>query len=158
MEDVPGVPRTSLQGGLRFRPPGPMAVSLEGRVSREADDRQFVATGELPDSVYRLFGHVDRREGSLTFRVDLALTPRMSVELYAQPFVSAGRYSAVRLVADPQAPDASAVRNKIAELKVSMAQARRAPRPRTLPPSETKSSSRESPKRKSGAAGMLGSP
>ncbi|HLB35277.1 MAG TPA: DUF5916 domain-containing protein [Gemmatimonadales bacterium] len=103
VEDVTGVTRTSLQGGLRFRPPGPMAVSLEGRVSREADDRQFVATGELPDSVYRLFGHVDRREGSLTFRVDLALTPRMSVELYAQPFVSAGRYSALRLVADPKA-------------------------------------------------------
>ena len=103
VEDVTGVTRTSLQGGLRFRPPGPMAVSLEGRVSRESDDRQFVATGELPDSVYRLFGRVDRREASLTFRVDLALTPRMSVEVYAQPFVSAGRYSALRFVADPKA-------------------------------------------------------
>src|SRR3989304_4448991 len=88
----PGLPR-AVGGGVRGG----------GAARGGAAPRQFVATGELPDSVYRLFGHVDRREGSLTFRVDLALTPRMSVELYAQPFVSAGRYSALRLVADPKA-------------------------------------------------------
>ncbi|MBI2403047.1 MAG: hypothetical protein HYV20_10015, partial [Gemmatimonadetes bacterium] len=104
VEDETGVTRTSVQGGLRFRPPGSISMSLEGRVQRETDDRQFVATGEFPDSIYRVFGRVDRREASLTLRVDMALTPRMSVELYAQPFVSAGRYSALRLVADPKAP------------------------------------------------------
>jgi len=103
VEDVTGVARTSLQGGIRFRPPGPLAFSLEGRLSREADDRQFVARGVAGDSVYRVFGRVDRREASLTLRLDLALTPRLSLELYGQPFVSAGRYSAFRLVADPQA-------------------------------------------------------
>ena len=103
VEDVTGVTRASVQGGLRFRPPGSISVSLEGRVSRDADDRQFVAREEVADSVYRVFSRVDRREASLTFRVDLALTPRLSLELYAQPFVSAGQYSALRLVADPKA-------------------------------------------------------
>ncbi len=103
VEDGTGATRTSLNGGLRFRPPGPMAVSLEGRVSHDIDDRQFVASEELPDSTYYLFGRVDRREGSLTLRVDLALTPRLSLEVYAQPFISAGRYSALRLAADPHA-------------------------------------------------------
>lgn len=103
VEDLTGARRTSLSGGLRFRPPGPVAMSLEGRWAHDVDDRQYVTTGELPDSTYYLLGHVDRREGSLTLRVDLALTPRLSLELYAQPFVSAGRYSALRLVADPKA-------------------------------------------------------
>lgn len=103
VEDVTGVTRANLFGGLRFRPPGPIAVSLEGRFSRETEDRQFVAGEDVADSTYRVFGRVARREASLTLRVDLALTPRLSVELYAQPFVSAGRYSALRLAADPKA-------------------------------------------------------
>lgn len=103
VEDVTRATRTSLQGGLRFRPPGPVALSLEGRASRDTDDRQFVARKEIADSMYSVFGRVDRREASLTLRVDLALTPRLSLELYAQPFVSAGRYTALRLAADPKA-------------------------------------------------------
>jgi hypothetical protein len=55
------------------------------------------------DSIYYLLGHIDRREASVTLRAGLALTPRLSLELYAQPFVSTGRYTGLKLVANPRA-------------------------------------------------------
>lgn len=103
VEDVSGATRQSVSGGVRFRPPGPLAFSLEGRLSHDVDDRQFVTRASVADSTYYVLGRVDRREGSLTARLDFALTPRMSLEIYAQPFVSAGHYSALRLVRDPRA-------------------------------------------------------
>jgi hypothetical protein len=103
VEDVSGATRQSVSGGVRFRPPGPLALSLEGRLSHDVDDRQFITRASLGDSTYYVLGRVDRREGSLTARLDFALTPRMSLEMYAQPFVSAGRYTQLRLVRDPRA-------------------------------------------------------
>jgi hypothetical protein len=80
-----------------------VAFSLEGRLSRELNDRQFVTRASAGDSTYYVLGRVDRREASLTARLDFALTPRMSLEVYAQPLVSAGRYTGLRLVRDPRA-------------------------------------------------------
>ncbi|HET7038452.1 MAG TPA: DUF5916 domain-containing protein, partial [Gemmatimonadales bacterium] len=44
-----------------------------------------------------------RRTASLTWRVDYTATPDLTVQLYAQPFVSKGTYSDVRELADPRA-------------------------------------------------------
>lgn len=107
-EDESGTVRRGVNGGIRFRPPGSIAFSIEGRLLRETDDRQYVARRTVADSNHYVMGRVDRREASLTFRLDLALTPRLSLELYAQPLVSSGRYDPLRLVADPKAPSYSA--------------------------------------------------
>jgi hypothetical protein len=40
---------------------------------------------------------------SLTVRADVAVTPRLSIEFYGQPFVSAGRYESLSLAATPRA-------------------------------------------------------
>ncbi|GIW53336.1 MAG: hypothetical protein KatS3mg081_2691 [Gemmatimonadales bacterium] len=107
-EDESGAVRRNLNAGIRFRPPGSVAFSIEGRLTHDVDDRQFIARRTVGDSTYYVLGRIDRREASLTFGLDLALTPRLSLELYAQPFVSAGRYGPLRLVADPKAPSYAA--------------------------------------------------
>lgn len=107
-EEESGAVRRNLNGGIRFRPPGSVAFSIEGRFSHDIDDRQYIARRRVADSTYYVVGRIDRREGSLTFRLDLALTPRLSLELYAQPFVSQGSYGPLRLVADPRAPSYAA--------------------------------------------------
>ena len=78
---------------------------MEGRASRPESDRQYLAQEPVADSTYYVLGELDRRAVSLTMRADLALTPRLSLEFYAQPFVSAGRYDTIKLAADPKAPD-----------------------------------------------------
>jgi hypothetical protein len=104
-EDVSGAERWGVSVGMRWRPPGRFSLSVEGRASRAESDRQYLAQEPVADSTYYVLGELDRREISLTMRADLALTPRLSLEFYAQPFVSAGRYDRIKLAADPKAPD-----------------------------------------------------
>ena len=46
---------------------------------------------------------MDQTTVGATYRVDYAFTPTLSLQLYAQPFVSAGEYREFKQVADPRA-------------------------------------------------------
>jgi hypothetical protein len=104
-EDASGAERWGVSAGLRWRPPGRFSLSVEGRMSLGDTDRQYLTQETVADSTYYVLGELDRREISLTLRADLALTPRLSFEFYAQPFVSAGRYDVLKLATDPKAPN-----------------------------------------------------
>jgi hypothetical protein len=80
-------------------------MELEGRGSWNIEDRQYLTQEAVADSTYYVLAGLDRREISLTLRADLALTPRLSIEVYAQPFLSAGRYDGFKFAADPKAPE-----------------------------------------------------
>ncbi len=102
-EDASGAEQWGTSVGFRWRPPGRFSLSVEGRASWGDNDRQYLTQETVSDSTYYVLGELDRREISLTTRADLALTPRLSLEFYAQPFVSAGRYDVLKLAADPRA-------------------------------------------------------
>lgn len=103
VEDVSGA--RSWSGGARvgFRPPGRFTLTLEGRGGWTTSDRQYVTLRTVGDSTYYMLGRLGRRELSLTVRADVAITPKLSLELYAQPFLSAGHYEQLRVAADPGA-------------------------------------------------------
>ncbi len=104
-EEESGADRWGVGGGIRWRPPGSFSVSAEARVSWGANDRQYITqrTPDDADSTYYVLGELDRKEVSLELRADLAITPRLSLELYAEPFASAGKYDVIKLAADPRA-------------------------------------------------------
>ncbi|MFQ6045758.1 MAG: DUF5916 domain-containing protein [Gemmatimonadales bacterium] len=103
VEDMSGARSWTGGGRIGFRPPGRFTLTLEGRGGWTTSDRQYVTRRTVSDSTYYLLGHLERRELSLTVRADVAITPRLSLELYAQPFLSAGHYEELRVAADPRA-------------------------------------------------------
>ncbi|MFQ5535854.1 MAG: DUF5916 domain-containing protein [Gemmatimonadota bacterium] len=90
--------------GLRIRPSGRTSFSLGGFVNRNVDDRQWVGALGSGDDAHYLFGRIDQTTVGLTLRADYAFTPTLSLQLYAQPFVSAGAYREYKVVTDPRAP------------------------------------------------------
>jgi hypothetical protein len=65
-------------------------------------DDQWVQRVEARQSHY-VFGHMDQKTLGLTGRMDLTFLPDLTLQLYAQPFVSAGKYTDFKQVADPRA-------------------------------------------------------
>jgi hypothetical protein len=64
---------------------------------------QLVAgPGVAPPDTY-LVGRLRQRTASLSLQADLAISPRLIVQLYAQPFATIGRYSRYARLADPRA-------------------------------------------------------
>ena len=103
IEDVSEAKTTSVDGSINMRPPGSFSASVRGRLNLSTADRQYLTRTTVGDSLYYLFGRIDRQELSATIRLDVALTSRMSFELYAEPFLSAGSYESFRFVNDPKA-------------------------------------------------------
>lgn len=87
-----------------FRPVPSLMVTTGIRFGRNVTDTQWV--GHVTDSAsHYVFGHLEQTTVALTGRFNYTLTPNLSLQLYAQPFVSAGDYRQFRQIADARAAD-----------------------------------------------------
>ena len=62
-----------------------------------------MSTESLGTNDYYVFGELDQTTASLTMRMSYTFTPNLSLELYAEPFISAGDFSNLKEVANPRA-------------------------------------------------------
>ncbi len=75
---------------VRLRPVSSLTFSAAPSLERSLDGLQYV-NGDDPNRI--VLGRLVRTTGSLTLRVNWAMTPDLSLESYAMPYVSAGTYS-----------------------------------------------------------------
>ncbi|HEX2211769.1 MAG TPA: DUF5916 domain-containing protein, partial [Longimicrobium sp.] len=91
---------------LNVRPNSRVQFSVGPRLNYTRDPWIFVAEGREADGTpHYVFGDIRNRSLSLSTRLNYAFTPRLTLELYAQPFVAAGEYSEFREVVDGHAPE-----------------------------------------------------
>jgi hypothetical protein len=92
---------------VRVRPSSRVNVELGTRYQRNQDNTQWLANvGTVgADTTHYLFGYLAQDLLSFTGRVDVTLRPTVSFQMYVEPFVTAGRFTNVRELADPRAAD-----------------------------------------------------
>ncbi len=96
----------NLSPSVRWRPTSAATVSVGGFWNRNLDDREWVGRVAHDDgSADYVLGRLDQTTVGLTGRLDMAFTPNVSLQLYAQPFVSSGSYGAFKVVTDPRADE-----------------------------------------------------
>ncbi len=96
--------RTYVNPTVQLRVSTRTTPSLGVNYSRNEDNTQFF--GNFADSVgvtHYTFAHLDQTTIGLTFRVDYTASPTLTLQVYANPFVSKGTYSDVREAARPRA-------------------------------------------------------
>ena len=82
-----------LSPNVTFRPASFLSISGGVDWSHNVNDYQWIEN--TVDGHY-VFGHLDQTTVGLTTRVNYTITPTLTVQIYAQPFVSAGNYSAFK--------------------------------------------------------------
>ncbi|MEX0980267.1 MAG: DUF5916 domain-containing protein, partial [Gemmatimonadota bacterium] len=90
---------------LRWRPSGRANLRVGPFISRNSNDRQWVTRIDTDDDAHFLFGRLDQTTFGLTARADYTFTPNLSLQVYAQPFMSSGEYTDFKQVADPRAAE-----------------------------------------------------
>jgi len=96
--------RISVGPGVTIQPTDAAQLSLRPRMTWNRDVSQYVTTADGADGgTHYLFGRLEQRTASLTTRLDYTFSPDLSLQLYAQPFISAGDYSGFGEVRDPKA-------------------------------------------------------
>jgi hypothetical protein len=83
------------------RPVPAIMFSLTAQINPSHQDSQWV-NNVTDTATHYVFAHIDQTTVNLTGRFNYTITPNLSLQLYAQPFISAGSYGAFKEVADPR--------------------------------------------------------
>ncbi|HKP76135.1 MAG TPA: DUF5916 domain-containing protein, partial [Longimicrobiaceae bacterium] len=87
-----------------LRPSSRLRLTVGPDYSKSRDPWSYVAQPtDAGGGTHYVFANIDQTTVSLTTRLDYAFTPRLTMELYAQPFVATGRYGAFEEVVAPRA-------------------------------------------------------
>ncbi|NOT09793.1 MAG: carbohydrate binding family 9 domain-containing protein [Gemmatimonadales bacterium] len=96
----------SVSPNLQFRVSSRMNASLGMSFSKNTDDRQWYDNITDQNNVtHYTFAHLEQRTTSMSLRLNYTASPELTLQAYAEPFVSKGRYSNLRELANGRAPD-----------------------------------------------------
>jgi hypothetical protein len=103
VDDVDGGGRLSFSPIVTLRPSSRAEISLQPNITRVTNPSQYVETASAQADTSYVTGHLAQTTSSLTARVNVTFTPALSLQLYAQPFLSAGKYRTLGEVRDASA-------------------------------------------------------
>jgi hypothetical protein len=87
---------TRVSGGVTLRPAPRLQAAIEPNYLRFLNPRQFIGSRiGGPESTFGrryIFSYIDFRTLTTQIRLNYVLTPDLSLQLYAEPFASSGRY------------------------------------------------------------------
>jgi len=88
---------------LTYKPISNLSLGLYPEFSVEQNQLQYV-THQQPGPADRyVFGSIDRKTFSMSLRIDLILSPELTIQFWGQPFIASGDYSAFKYITDPHA-------------------------------------------------------
>jgi hypothetical protein len=100
----------SARAYVEWKPGARLSLRLEPQIERTGTSSQYVDTFDDPAAMHT-FGHryvfadLDQTTLSASLRLNWIFTPKMSLEVYAQPLLSSGRYTGFKELARPQSYD-----------------------------------------------------
>jgi hypothetical protein len=103
MTDRTGLERWEMAPGATVRPTSALSVTAALLLARNIDPAQWVESETRDDVSRHVFGDLDQKTTAVTLRVNYTANPRLSLQIYARPFVSSGRYSGYSELADGRA-------------------------------------------------------
>jgi hypothetical protein len=104
--DGEGTMRHNIGPNVTWRPTSATSLSTGFRYNINTDDSQWVENEEVDGQPTRyVFGRLKQRTVAFTFRVNYTLTPNLSIQSYAEPFVSAGDYLNYKQLVDGRAAE-----------------------------------------------------
>ncbi len=83
---------------ILVRPSGRLDMSVGPSLRRNQVAWQYVAQPSAGGQVHYVFGELDQTTVALTLRLSYAFTRNLSLQVYGQPFVSAGTYASFKEV------------------------------------------------------------
>jgi hypothetical protein len=100
-----GTVRINMSPSVTWRPTTATSVSTGFRYNINNDDAQWVENEASDAGTRYVFGRLQQRTSAFTFRVNYTLTRDLSIQTYAEPFVSAGEYRDYKELVNGRAPE-----------------------------------------------------
>ena len=101
--DAGGARSAAVGPVLSARPTTSLELAVTPTIAWNDDPAQYLRTLTVGGAPTYLVGALAQRTQSLALRLDYTFGPSLSLQLHAEPFVSAGRFGALRTVQDARA-------------------------------------------------------
>jgi len=95
--------RNNIRGWVKFRPKDAMQIFVRPFYTFRTSNLQYIDTINQNNEDRFLFGQLNQKTMGIVIRLDFSITPDLSIQYYGQPFVSAGKYSAIKRITNPRA-------------------------------------------------------
>jgi hypothetical protein len=91
---------------LSYRPLNTLLLSVEPELNLERNIMQYVTETSITngtETARYIFGSIDQKIFSLSFRVDYNIMPDLTIQFWGQPFFGSGYYTDFKYITDPNA-------------------------------------------------------
>jgi len=88
---------------LSFKPTDYLVISFNPGFSKSFSELQYVTRKEVNNENKYIFASIDRKTISTSFRVNLNLSPDLTLQYWGQPFVATGKYYDHKFILEPMA-------------------------------------------------------
>jgi hypothetical protein len=92
---------------ISYKPTNWLVLSFNPGFSKTNNELQYVATANDGNKDKYVFATIDMKTVNASFRVNLNLSPDLTLQYWGQPFMARGKYSGHKLITDPVAPNYS---------------------------------------------------
>ncbi len=93
----------SISPTFRIRPSSRLNISLSPSFRDGFSQLQYLTKRTIGTETRYILSRIDQTVLSLTLRISYAITPNLSLQLYTQPYISAGDYNEFKEVIEPRA-------------------------------------------------------
>lgn len=88
---------------LEYQPLNALSISLQPAYTATKNEMQYVTTEDFNGTPRYVMGGIDQNTFSMTVRLNLNITPDLTIQYYGQPFTSNGSYSNFKYITDSRA-------------------------------------------------------
>ncbi|MFT6865793.1 MAG: hypothetical protein ACJA08_000618 [Cyclobacteriaceae bacterium] len=96
---------TGIEASINVRPIDALSISVTPNISWGTNDLQYIEQFDLENETKYLLGRINQGTYSTSFRLNYNVTPNLTVELWAQPFIAKGEYGQFKWVSQSTSND-----------------------------------------------------
>jgi hypothetical protein len=89
--------------GISYKPTNWLVVSFNPGFSKSYSELQYVTDLKVNSEDKYIFASIDRKTFNASFRVNLNLSPNLTLQYWGQPFIATGGYFVHKLITSPMA-------------------------------------------------------
>jgi hypothetical protein len=86
-----------------YKPISNLNLSVYPEFSHRKSELQYVDQQHFENEDRYIFGSIDQKTLSMSFRLNLTLTPELTIQYWGQPFIASGDYTDFKYITDPKA-------------------------------------------------------
>jgi len=95
----------SLQPEITYKPVNTLSLSFNPSYMKSYDELQYIDQTSYGNQTRYIYGSIDQKVVSMSFRVNFNLSPDLTLQYWGQPFVATGKYYEFKYITDPMASD-----------------------------------------------------